>query len=101
MFKSNGGFHPSQDFVPGELIVRLRSSSSVRRVNEVFAVQGMSVLNADARASLYLLRVEQGQEMATALALQQDEDVVYAHPNYVLSVAQSLTCLADITALSQ
>ena len=71
----------------GELLVRLHSSLSRQQGYDVFAAHRLPVLGADLRANLYLIRVEKGQEYATALALQWDANVVYAQPNYVLSAA--------------
>jgi subtilisin family serine protease len=80
--------HPGRGYVPGELIVRVRSSPSAEQVDGLLAAGDVSVLRADERSGLYLLRVERGQEIAVALALQQDGNVVYVHPNYVLSAAR-------------
>jgi subtilisin family serine protease len=65
---------------PGEVIVSLRSGPA--------AMGGeLSVLEAGPSAGVYLVRVPAGEEVASAVALRGLSEVVYAHPNYVLSVA--------------
>jgi subtilisin family serine protease len=66
---------------PGEVIVSLRGALSVQQV------AGLSIAGVSRQAGLYLLRVPAGKEEAIAEMLQERADVVYAHPNYLLSVA--------------
>jgi subtilisin family serine protease len=76
---TDAGSLPVQ-FRPGEVIV------SVREVYSVLGA-GWSVVDADGRSGVYLIRVPAGEEIAAAQALRERPGVVYAHPNHVLSVA--------------
>jgi subtilisin family serine protease len=82
--------HPfSNDrFVPGELIVRIRDSVSTQQAERAFAAQNASIRQVDPRTNVYLLQVPRGQESMTALALRGEPNVMYAHPNYILSAAR-------------
>jgi hypothetical protein len=77
---ADAGSLPVQ-FRPGEVIV------SVREVYSVLET-GWSVVDADVRIGVYLIRVPVGEEVSAARALQERPGVVYAHPNHVLSVAE-------------
>jgi len=68
------------EFRPGEVIVSVRGA-------HLALAEGWSVIARDTRAGVYLIRVPIGEEIASAQALQARPDVVYAHPNHVLSVA--------------
>jgi subtilisin family serine protease len=67
---------------PGQVIVSLRGVPAASQV------AGLQVLEAGSQAGVLLLRVPEGQEEAVARALLGRSDVDYAHPNYLLSVAE-------------
>jgi hypothetical protein len=72
----------------GQLIVRIGDSPSGQQRDEILAEYGLSLQRVGTPEGLYLLRVPEGQERALAAVLKQLTNVVYAQPNYVLSIAQ-------------
>jgi len=81
-----GGTSPSVattvDFVPGQLLVRLKGNAFTDRAETFFVTRGYPVLNRIPAIGVWLIAVPAGHELATAAALQADDRVAYAEPNY-------------------
>ncbi len=72
---------PPAPFQPGEVIVALREGALLQGLGD------WHVLHASTRAGVYLIRVPVGSEWAAIRSLQVRADVLYTHPNYILTVA--------------
>lgn len=73
---------PGAAYRPGEVIVALHGTTALQELGAA------GVLAANPRAGVYLVRVPVGSELASARAMRERGDVVYAHPNYVLEIAR-------------
>jgi thermitase len=76
----------SAAYRPGEVIVRLKSGAASMSKQKL-ARYGVGDAAINVELELYVLRVPVGTEAASIRKLEQDVDVVYAHPNYVLKAA--------------
>lgn len=86
--RGNWQLDDNLDFVPGELIVKFKSSLSTQALSalQVGSVQLMRVRSVPV-ASLQLYRatgIDKTRTLELARALNAREDVLYAHPNYIL-----------------
>ncbi len=88
------------DFVPGEVLVGLRSVEGVSAaaLTNLLALQGAEVVETldlrtsadDSSLSGYKLRVPAGQEWATIEQLLQEPAVAFAEPNGLVQAAQEI-----------
>ncbi|MGH7549819.1 MAG: S8 family serine peptidase [Gemmatimonadota bacterium] len=81
-------------FVPGRVLVRFKSGGRGLSVASSHgAVVGARVLD-----DIYVLGVERGREMSTALALRKDPGVVFAEPDYLRTFGDPLCTGCSIPA---
>lgn len=83
----------SQEFVPGEVIVKYKNVKGVRASN-AFARKAvgrrMAIKAHFARLNMYHLALPSGESVEAAVNdLKQDEDVEYVEPNYLLQKADN------------
>lgn len=80
----------SGEFVPGRLLVRL--APGVER-GTIPVLRGLDVqpLTADNRLGIYRVRVEAGQELQMAAALNVQPTVLYAEPDYLFHMVAPVT----------
>jgi subtilisin family serine protease len=83
-----GGRTVDRAYVPGELVLQVRGSLSSQELARMLRARGLSVLQKDEAAGLYLVRVATGSEEATAAALRVQRGVLYADSNYVVSAVR-------------
>jgi subtilisin family serine protease len=79
----------AQDFVPGELIIKLRGASSSAKAKQFYGkVAGKISMKASFGATnMHQMSLKPGQDLSTTLEeLRQDPDVEFAEPNYILSL---------------
>ena len=79
----------AQDYVPGEVIVKLRESSGSEQafafLGKAMTDRQMQLEGAFGRIDLYHFKLGKGQSVQQAIAeLSQDPAVEYAEPNYIL-----------------
>ncbi len=80
----------AQDYVPGEIIVKLRSdagsSESYAFMGKAHSEKEMSLKDSWGKMNMYHFALGKGQSVEAALAdIRKDPDVLYAEPNYILS----------------
>jgi hypothetical protein len=75
-------------FVPGELVLQVRGSLSSQELERILRARGLSVLQNDDEAGVYLVSVPAGSEKATAAVLKGQRGVLYADKNYVVSAVR-------------
>lgn len=75
---------PAALFIPGQVIVQLQAGAPGETFEEWLASGELAVLQSDPSAGRYLLRVPEGSEWEITTTLQAREEVMYAHPNYIL-----------------
>jgi len=82
----------AQDYVPGEVIVKMKGSTTpdVTRnfATRMRARRGLNVRNHWAALRMYHMALPEGQSVESAISdLQQEPEVEYVEPNYILSKA--------------
>lgn len=83
----------SVNYVPGEVIVKLKGSAQAGVANQSFmgkaqSQKGLQLKNAFSKMGVYHFSVKPGQKVEDAVQeLKQDPDVEYAEPNYIFSKA--------------
>jgi hypothetical protein len=85
-----GAFASAQDFVPGEIIVKLKSQAGTNEtytfVGKATSDKAMALKNSWGKMNLYHFALRKGQSVQSAIEeLRKDPDVLYAEPNYLLS----------------
>jgi len=74
----------AQDFVPGEIIVKLKPGASKAAVAAVAGAGALSTAAVSPSSGAMLVKLGPGVEVASAVALLgKSRDVVYAEPNWV------------------
>jgi len=91
-------FATAQDFVPGEVIVKLRGNhSSVRaaQFTSKMSQRRMTLKASFGSMNINHYKLQAGQDVNQAVAdLQTDPDVEYAEPNYILHVTDDVVAQA-------
>ncbi len=100
----------AQEYVPGEVIVRLKSqhgsAESFSFMDKAHSDKSMRLRRAWAKMSMYHYTVPQGQSVEAAVAdLHADPNVLYVEPNYLLhkssdSGVQSSLSASEVQVLS-
>lgn len=90
LFLSIGAF--GQSYVPGEVIVKLRSDEGSQKTYAFFGKahsdKHMTLKNSFARMRMYHFGLKPGQSVeATVAELRKDPNVEYAEPNYLMNKA--------------
>ncbi len=98
----------AQEYVPGEVIVKLRSEinsvDSYAFLGKTSGDKEMTLKDSWGKMNMYHFAVKKGQSVEAAVAdLQNDPDVLYAEPNYLLQKSsdtgiQQVFSIEDIEA---
>ena len=72
-------------YVPGEVIVRLQNGVAMAAAEQIFAAYSNEVVNLGA-SGLWVLTVPVGEETAVIHALEADDYILYARPNYLVGI---------------
>lgn len=83
---------PAQDFVPGEIIVKLKGSAKTMKaqafIGKAVSEQSMTLKGSWSGLNMHHFKLNSPNEMkATLDQLQNDPDVEYAEPNYYLRLS--------------
>ena len=79
-------FVHAQEFVPGEVIVRLKGDEASRGtfMGKAASSKAMILEESFDRLSMHRFAIRKGQTVEQAVAeLKQDPEVLYAEPNYI------------------
>ncbi len=88
-----GSFASGQDYIPGEIIIKLKSQSNSQAafafVGKASSQKEMMLRGAYGKMNLYHFALKKGQKVEDAInELKNDPEVEYAEPNYVLRKSQ-------------
>jgi len=71
-------------YVPGEILVKLRSDVAANKVSTVFAANGIRSVQQFASIGVHRCTIAAGTDVAAALrAIRADSSIEYAEPNYI------------------
>ncbi|MEJ5311036.1 MAG: S8 family peptidase [Anaerolineae bacterium] len=70
-------------FAPGELLVRFAAGAVSNTTQLTLEKYAMSTIRTLYNSDVQLMRVQEGQELEVAAALNADPGVIYAEPNYI------------------
>jgi subtilisin family serine protease len=71
-------------YVPSEILVKLRPGLAASKANGVFAANGIQSVQHFASLDLYRCRIAPGTDVASAVrACRADSAILYAEPNYI------------------
>ncbi len=86
-------FANAQEYVPGEIIVKLKSDSgspeSYAFLGKAHSDKAMTLKDSWGKMGMYHFALKKGQTVEQAVQeLRQDPEVLYAEPNYILNKAE-------------
>lgn len=93
IFLGDSSSAKAQEFVPGEIIVKLKShltsSQSYAFLGKAHSDKQMTLQNSFGKMGMYHFSLKAGQTVEAVIAdLKADPEVEYAEPNYILKKAQ-------------
>ncbi len=90
LFLYVGAVHAQQPYVPGEIIVKLKSdngsSDSYAFLGKAHSDKEMALKESWGKMNMYHFALKKGQTVEAAVAdMKKDPNVLYAEPNYIFS----------------
>lgn len=97
---------PAHEFVPGEIIVKLKGSSKTLKaqafIGKAVSEQAMSLKGSWSGLNMHHFKLTDPAQMAAKIAaLQNDPDVEYAEPNYVVRLSPMSTSAESVISLAE
>lgn len=97
-----GSWAQAQDYVPGELIVKLKtpagSEAAFAFMGKAHSEKEMTLRGAYGKLNIYHFGLKKGQKVEDAVAeLRQDPNVEYVEPNYILRKVQQPGAIQALT----
>lgn len=97
---------PVHEFVPGEIIVKLKGSSKTLKaqafIGKAVSEQAMSLKGSWSGLNMHHFKLADPGQMAQKIAeLQADPDVEYAEPNYVVRLSPMSTSSESVISLAE
>jgi thermitase len=78
------------EYVPGEVLVKFKSSLTGADAQVALAEQGLDVAGSIAPLDVFKLAVAPGRELETVASLRARADVLYAEPNYLVYAQETI-----------
>ena len=80
---------PAPAYVPGEILIKLRSDVDAKNVTTVFTANGLQSVEHFASLGVHRCRIAPGTDVAAAVsACRTDPSIAYAEPNYIYTASR-------------